>query len=649
MASRMDHAPHESTSRHAPRGKLLNRSPLLQARRAAAAAREPAPTIDDFAVAWSAPDVQLERFDDALVAVRRAVVPGWGDEVRAHAARGTRGGGGRLPYAERIQASFGAHDIGSVQAHAGGETTAACDAMGAVAYAHGEHVAFGHSPSLHTAAHEAAHVVQQRAGVALGGGVGQAGDAYEQHADAVADLVVRGQSAEALLDRFAGGGGGAAVQCKVHDDGKSSDVQRAPDSDRARMAAVSERLNATRNQATATGEALGAHSDACVKAARAAMGHLKVGLERYSAAYQSVQDVLAKAEVRYQIEQTITSAVKDMVFGLALGGLAPQAKVVMALGGVKKEHGEIVSKLPKLQATLTEEAVDAGAGHAATAVDGAEAGAAPKDSISGVGLNPGDKALDAFNALADLVGALPELGQLATHTVKLGTLAAMLSEQASLVGAGQKAKLTAMKIESFTEELEGLLALVRPAEKRAAAARAKVEGLAREVTKVAHPDVQTIEKQLWTQWLASRRTRAEKDLMDNDVIERHLESFGLVQAGGYTSDADEDQGVIQAQKRILLDKGIAIPDSDAKITSVYRREMKRDELSRACLGKVGVISGANRCDVAGLTFACPGNAGAEVGDAIVVKLIVPSEHRQDPNIVVEEWTSKDFDALGSKT
>ena len=57
---------------------------------------------------------------------------------------------------------------------------------------------------VHTVAHEVAHVIQQRGGVRIAGGVGTAGDAHEQHADAVADLVVRGASAEALLDRHAG-------------------------------------------------------------------------------------------------------------------------------------------------------------------------------------------------------------------------------------------------------------------------------------------------------------------------------------------------------------------------------------------------------------------------------------------------------------
>lgn len=51
-------------------------------------------------------------------------------------------------------------------------------------------MAFREAPDLHTAAHEAVRVVQQRDGVRLRGGVGEAGDAYERHADAVADAVV---------------------------------------------------------------------------------------------------------------------------------------------------------------------------------------------------------------------------------------------------------------------------------------------------------------------------------------------------------------------------------------------------------------------------------------------------------------------------
>ena len=138
-----------------------------------------------------------------------------GSSVQHAAAQGVAGTGGELPHAERIQRLFGRHDVSGIAAHVGGPAAAASRAIGAEAYATGHHVAFASEPSFHTAAHEAAHVVQQRAGVQLKGGIGEAGDAYEQHADQVADAVVAGRSAERLLDRYAAGAAGApVVQCK---------------------------------------------------------------------------------------------------------------------------------------------------------------------------------------------------------------------------------------------------------------------------------------------------------------------------------------------------------------------------------------------------------------------------------------------------
>ncbi|HSK05672.1 MAG TPA: DUF4157 domain-containing protein [Kofleriaceae bacterium] len=136
-----------------------------------------------------------------------------GGSVHEAAAHGTSGAAGALPHLGAIQASFGRHDVSGVKAHTDAPAAAGAKAMGAEAFATGDHVAFAGAPSLFTAAHEAAHVVQQRAGVQLSGGVGAEGDPYEQHADAVASLVVQGKSAEGLLDQHApGGGGGAGVQ-----------------------------------------------------------------------------------------------------------------------------------------------------------------------------------------------------------------------------------------------------------------------------------------------------------------------------------------------------------------------------------------------------------------------------------------------------
>jgi hypothetical protein len=155
--------------------------------------------------------------------------------LQRRAAHGVTGPSQPFPHRDAIQASFGRHDVSGVQAHIGGRAAEATEAMGAEAYATGNDVAFGSAPDLFTAAHEAAHVIQQRHGVQLLGGIGQVGDRYEQHADAVASLVVQGRSAQSMLDQFANGAGATSgiqnnVQCrepKAHR--KPNHIEMPPD------------------------------------------------------------------------------------------------------------------------------------------------------------------------------------------------------------------------------------------------------------------------------------------------------------------------------------------------------------------------------------------------------------------------------------
>jgi hypothetical protein len=110
-----------------------------------------------------------------------------------------------LPHAERIARAFGAnHNISGIRTAVGGAAAEASAAMGTTGgYANRERIAFARPPSLRVAAHEAAHIIQQRGGLGPAG-VGRSGDVHERHADAVAERVVRGQSASDLLARYAG-------------------------------------------------------------------------------------------------------------------------------------------------------------------------------------------------------------------------------------------------------------------------------------------------------------------------------------------------------------------------------------------------------------------------------------------------------------
>jgi hypothetical protein len=111
-----------------------------------------------------------------------------------------RGASGPLPHYDRIQRSFGRHDLANVQANIGGEAREANEQLGSLAYTRGTQIAFKENPDIRLAAHEAAHVVQQARGVQLKDGLGRPGDRYELQADRVADRIVDGKSVEGLLD-----------------------------------------------------------------------------------------------------------------------------------------------------------------------------------------------------------------------------------------------------------------------------------------------------------------------------------------------------------------------------------------------------------------------------------------------------------------
>jgi hypothetical protein len=162
--------------------------------------------------------------------------PASSDAVKAAASLGTSGAPQSLPHLDRIQRLFGPHDVAGVQAYVGGSAAEGAGRMGAEAFATGNQVAFAAPPDLHTAAHEAAHVVQQRSGVHLKGGVGEEGDVYERQADEVADRVVQGLPAGDLLGGAGGAGGAPAVQARFTRNGDplAKDVAKA-DIERRRL------------------------------------------------------------------------------------------------------------------------------------------------------------------------------------------------------------------------------------------------------------------------------------------------------------------------------------------------------------------------------------------------------------------------------
>jgi Domain of unknown function (DUF4157) len=134
--------------------------------------------------------------------------------VHDMAASGVQGAGHRLPHADRIQQALGPHRLDGVQAHTDAAARAASRELGTEAYTTGNKIAFAsRDPDLRTVAHEAVHVIQQRAGLP-----GDRND-LERRAETAADAIEHGRSPAGFLpgpgSQQGSAAGAPAVQAKV--------------------------------------------------------------------------------------------------------------------------------------------------------------------------------------------------------------------------------------------------------------------------------------------------------------------------------------------------------------------------------------------------------------------------------------------------
>ncbi len=137
------------------------------------------------------------------------------EAVHEQAEAGLSGTGGPLPFLPEMEKAF-ATDLGDIAAHTGGAAKEATEAMGAQAYASQGQVAFNTAnPAKDVVAEEVTHVLQQRKGVQLKGGVGEVGDQYEVEADSVAQRVARGEAVPEVGEKYAGGSASGGVQRAV--------------------------------------------------------------------------------------------------------------------------------------------------------------------------------------------------------------------------------------------------------------------------------------------------------------------------------------------------------------------------------------------------------------------------------------------------
>lgn len=229
--------------------------------------------------------------DFAQISVLRPPPTSAVNSVRDIAAAGLRGREEPYPYKNAIEGSFGRLLL--ARAFADDAATAACEHLGAAAYTFGDGVAFRtRTPSLFTAAHEAAHVLRQATGAAPADGEGRARDSFEREANFAASLVKSGRSAAHLFASTtmrAPVGGAAAVQLQAAVEG---DVATATENLPAKRDAKAPTLGAKPAAASKTPEPdVKAMFDAALEEWWQARGDLKARLLAYAVLYRYRFDV----------------------------------------------------------------------------------------------------------------------------------------------------------------------------------------------------------------------------------------------------------------------------------------------------------------------------------------------------------------------
>lgn len=489
---------------------------------------------------------------------------GPGGTARVHnlAAEGLRGSSTSLPHLETIQHSFGSHDVSGIQAHVGGPAKSAAEGMGANAYATGGSVAFKSNPDLHTAAHEAAHVVQQEQGVSLSNGVGRRGDRYESAADAVADAVVQGRSADSLLGgpgpASAGrSSGGSTVQRLVQFDDELSPEQVAA------MNAAKAKANAAKAAANAKYKAV--HGQA--KAKLAMLEALDTGpkttfLNNYTGAWDEMTGVLEQAEAavaEMEANHEIASGIAIAVICGLTVGVGAEALLVGTLA--KKAATKLGPRLAaaakvgaKAAAEATTERAEQLAGDGLDAAQGGDAAAAAKDaSGSPQGTTPDAQALELEKAMKDVYKdfetVVDSLGALHDVSNAAGVLALAAEE---CKNSGTSAALGGP--DEVQSEVPGLEAAGAAAQQVASGTPfAKAEGLKTKVESTATTETRTkITFDLWMKWLET----ASVTYVMQDVVWNKLKGLGIIGPGGLFGDVGPTELIDAVRMRARVEQYI---------------------------------------------------------------------------------------------
>ncbi|MCE9575116.1 MAG: DUF4157 domain-containing protein [Deltaproteobacteria bacterium] len=559
-------------------------------------------------------------------------------------ARAATSTGAPLPDGVRAQFedSLGA-DLSAVRIHTGPDSAAAAAAVGARAYTVGSDIHFAdgnYAPvdpfGIHLLAHEVAHTQQQAGGAPHRQNkleVSAPGDACEVEADRAADAMVHGAPATLPSGR-------ANARTVARKESKLSD------GDQARLKGIDARMTAAGAAASTSAVSINGISDGALATMQEASAQLSGAAASYKAAYAMVKTQLAAADGQFALQEAVKEAVVDSIMGIAFGSLLGpmQAEIKVATEAVDSAAKASKSKIAGLGLAALTHGMEAGGdkvGDVPGAIAGADKGkaVAPSGSIGGAGEDSGARFEAALQSLAAIVGALPRLGGAASAATMTASAAAELGTQARHLLDGEPGQFTTDQVAQKATTVESCAGAAQSSVAGARGAAQKVNSLSSQITSKPAKSAEALEDELWRNWMASLTTPQLHELLTLGSLKRYLVGRGLL-----GEDQEPDNAVIEAQKSFIKAHGVTPPSDDPDIlNSLYKREVKCDEIKRRVSGKRGPLISANTVQIDGVNWRYDKNDIAEVGDILECVWVMPIT--QNTSALIAEWRDDQFSLM----
>jgi hypothetical protein len=441
-------------------------------------------------------------------------------------------------------------------------------------------------------------------------------------------------------------------------------VQRsvtAPES--AALAAVEARLAVVRDTANARGDDMLHQSDNAVHQLQEATLHVQDVATQYRLGHDRVTDVLTRADKQFDTDNAISDAVMGLAIAVVFAALLPETLLVGAgvaavramVGAATQEVSTIGSALIGASQTGVRAATQNAANAAANQVGQigiqqgikttADPNARPTTTAGGAGASTSDKYAEMLGHVAELVQAMPALGESAGAIKTIALDAANIRTTSAQLRAGDQLPASVADVQNAANTIESALHRTDQAAPQVNEMVDRLVSLHNQMMIIPIRTADEVELDLWTRWIAGLYGNAN-EILDNDVIQKYLTAKGMLTATGpfgWLLDADQARAVTAAQERWLRAHNVEPGPNPETTLSNFKGHTRLLELRSRTNGRRGTMTDARHVEIDGARYDYAGNSGPLTAGTTVTALDVEIKQYYTGRELIDNWTNDNYD------